>query len=484
MWSFGAKHLWTLLVTMALLLGAAFTIYYQLNPSIVPNADAWGYVFHAFRFRLNAPLYDFGGVRTYGYPLFLYVITFVSGLDPSRLALAVAIVQYGLFLSAILWLVRGLHDIDRRLAISVFIGLALNPVIVSSVTDVLTEGLSIVFFVALTGFALRISRLGAGTAACVVLGCLSAAIALMVRPGNVVMLIAWYSVLILLTYLAFRKGDRSYAKTLLLFGIAGVAVSVVSVFGPQIAYNYINFRKLGFMPACELGDFQIYTSVFMWKYDTIILPDGQAAGLIYLNPLLESVVDTEMPLLWYFKNPVAGSATLAAHVFNLFSVTTLFTYVRELHPWYDLPLRVFYWAIVLIGLWGGGRALATNYKSEGLYRSGAAAFIALSFAGFVALGSITAVEQRFGVVPLAIVSVLGCYLIMTSNWRKNVTLPLAALLVGVIGCLATSYYMDGLAQRGMGDHQFSFAFSEQCKVTLDGKSWDELFEIFDDMIGR
>jgi hypothetical protein len=85
-------------LVLAVLLAGAFLARYQFYTSIGIGGDAWTYQFYAFRFREYGPFHDFGTVRTYVYPLFLYVLTYISGYDPNRLALVAGVVQYSLFL--------------------------------------------------------------------------------------------------------------------------------------------------------------------------------------------------------------------------------------------------------------------------------------------------------------------------------------------------------------------------------------------------
>lgn len=477
----GTKSYWPWLTLASALLACSFAVYYQYNPSIIPGADAWGYVFHAFRFRTNTPLFDFGGVRTFGYPFFLYLLTFVSGLNPSRLALTVSVVQYGMFLASTGWLVHELMMRDKRLATAVFIGLALNPVILSSVTDVLTEGLSIIGMITMTASILSATRLGEKGARYLVLGTFVLAAVLMVRPGNIVFVIAWLGAVTAFSFGVFRREGRQALARALLLLLGGTLASTILVLGPQALYNFKNFNTLSLMPACDLGDFQIYTSVLMWRYETIVLPDGQAAGLNYLNPFADSEINGDSPLLWYISHPFAGILTLAMHIFNLFSVTSLFTYIRDPSPAYAPILRIFYWIIVLGGLLNLLKAAFQFASRPAKILSPPCIFIGLSFLGAVALGSITAVEQRFGIIPLCIASAAFCYG-LSSLPRNGMALRLfgATTAVALI-CVGLSYQMDQLASRDFRDLEFSFAFSENCRVTLDGKSWPELFKIYDEM---
>jgi hypothetical protein len=147
----------------------------------------------AFNFRESGILSDFGSIRTYGYPLFLYLLSFLTGINHDRLAVAAGATQYLLFFASAVWLSRLVAPYGRSFALAVRIGLLLNP-FVALITDALSDGLSFLLMVLLVDLAVCADRtlrnirqtvffLAAGTA--------TAGYAAMVRPANLVVLVAW-----------------------------------------------------------------------------------------------------------------------------------------------------------------------------------------------------------------------------------------------------------------------------------------------------
>src|SRR5262245_42877626 len=103
------------IAALSIAMAAWFLVYYWYFPSILDGADACAYSYYAFRFRRFGPLSDYGGVRTYGYPLFLYAASFLSGFNPQRLALLAGAVQYAAFFAAALWAARQVRAYSERL---------------------------------------------------------------------------------------------------------------------------------------------------------------------------------------------------------------------------------------------------------------------------------------------------------------------------------------------------------------------------------
>ena len=479
-----------IIVIGSLAVAAAFQAYHYIYPSTVGRADAWAYQFYAFRFREYGLLYDFGTIRTYGYPLFLYPLTFISGFYNDRLSLVAGAVQYGLFLAATLWLVSLLTGLSRRLAVAALIGLLLNPLVISLVTDVLTEGLSIVLFVTLTALALSFSRAETWRRSVIALsaGSFVVAAALVVRPANIVVLIAWYlAVCLTVTLVPSRRWPRSH--TIIAIVLSSIAAAAI-VLGPQIAYNVSHYHEATFLPVCKLGGFQVASSVILWKYDTTIAGDS-AASWNYLNPLFTGHMPAGGGWRWYREHPLAGAATLFAHVFNSFSVTSAFTYIRDLHPFYGLPLRLLYWSLNLAGLAAAARYAIFLLKGDSWLASATTAlpiaFLTLTFLGIVALNSVSAVEVRFNVVPIAMLSVLAVALLLAVV-RGNVRVewrPVASFACILFACVAGSYAMDRLGTAGMGGRTSSFhPVADRClSVAGDtGSNRQEIINEHEDMM--
>ncbi|WP_457094729.1 hypothetical protein [Microvirga sp. P5_D2] len=454
-----ARHFYIAL-TLSLVVAGLFIARYQYYPSVTGRADAWAYQFYAFRFREYGILHDFGTVRTYGYPLFLYPLTYISGYDNNRLSLVAGIVQFSLFFLTTLWLSRLTANISRRLSFAVLVGLLLNPLVISLVTDALTEGLSVSLYVMLAALVVKFGQSKEGARLGVlILGAFVTAIALMVRPASIAVVIAWYFAIAAVVIWE----SRTLRERALVCGTALLSMVVAGgvVWGPQLIYNFQLYNKATFLPVCQLGDFQAAFSVIAWKYDTTVT--GELAGpWNYLNPLFNGHLAAEGGWKWYFENPVAGILTLGAHIFNAFSVTSPFTYIRDLNPLYGLPLRVLYWTLTIVGAAGLLRHALTlaNPKYRELRTSN---ILALSFIGFslffiVALNSITAVEVRFNVVPIAMLSVFAverflAYISGTVVLRRSGAI---AYVVLILACLGGSYAMDLLGTAGMEGRTFDF----------------------------
>lgn len=84
--------LWPVALTY-LVLSAAAVYRYQAWPSVIPSADAMSYVEHGLAFRQFGLLSNFGTVRTYGYPLLIYLYSFIAGFKPPTIALVAGAIQ-------------------------------------------------------------------------------------------------------------------------------------------------------------------------------------------------------------------------------------------------------------------------------------------------------------------------------------------------------------------------------------------------------
>ena len=225
-------------------------------------------------------------------------------------------------------------------------------------------------------------------------------------------------------------------------------------------------------------------SVILWKYDTTIAGDS-AAPWSYLNPLFTGHMPADGGWRWYGEHPLAGAATLFAHVFNSFSVTSPFTYIRDLNPFYGLPLRLLYWSLSLAGLAAAAKYAIFLLKGESRPASATTAlpiaFLTLAFLGIVALNSVSAVEVRFNVVPIAMLSVLAVALLLAVvrgdvrvGWR-----PVASFACILFACVAGSYAMDRLGTAGMGGRTSSFnAVANRCFLVA-GDTGSNKLEIMD-----
>jgi hypothetical protein len=467
---------------LAVLTAVALLARYQIYPSVVRGADAWGYQFYAFRFRQYGIFHDFGTIRTYGYPLFLYVLTYVSGFDGNRLSLVAGTVQFGLFLAATVWLASQVSHISRRLGLAILIGLLLNPLLVSLVTDALTEGLSVFLYVLLVALAFKFDGAKSGRTGILALGAMVAAATLMVRPANLAVVLAWH---LAVAATIARHKVRTERGALAAAAVSSLIAAAAFVWGPQVTYNLISHGKASFLPVCELGGFQSAYSIIAWKYDTLVA--GDAAGpWNYLNPLFRGHLNASSGWRWYLDHPIAGAATLAAHIFNAFSVTNLFTYIRDLNPPYSVLLRAVYWSLTVIGLLGVWRYARSVTRGGARYvepTSGlAVTFLALSLLLVTALNSISAVEVRFNVLPIGILSVVTIdRLLAYRSQAVQFSWPTVLVCsVLIVACVAGSYAMDRLGTAGMEGRSFEFDMAQQRCFLVGGSASTNLSEALND----
>ena len=218
----------------------------------------------------------------------------------------------------------------------------------------------------------------------------------MVRPANMFMVAAW---LVGAAVIALRT--RPGRARTLAAGACLVAALALPML-PQLANNVRNFGKWTPLVVLDLGQMQQTWGIWNIKYATAMPPVPQGA-IYYQNPLWTgTVVDEHAPWRWYLDNPGRGLLTVAIHTFNLTDQDLLFTYSRDLDPWYRVPLGLVNHAIVALGLLGlclgARRALAQGTAEQ---RDAMLVLLAMTAANW-AMYCWTAVEMRFGSVLLLV----------------------------------------------------------------------------------
>ena len=408
-------------VLLSVTLAAALTVHMAHYPS---GGDAQGYRNYArFYFRAVGPLSDFGTVRTYGYPFYLYLVSFLTGVDSDmKLIVGAAVTQYLLFSIATLWLIREVKRYGGKLAFALAFGLLSNPLVLALVTDTLSESLSIILVVAICACLVGACRSVKWQNALLYLVVASAFsfYATVVRPANIVVLIS-----VLLSAVALIVVHVNFKRNRIL-GIALYAASSVIaatiILGPQVLYNLHHWNQGTFLPVCRLGEMQFSFGVALVKYETTML-NCIAAGRYYLNPWLQGPLPTQDAWRWYLENPSNGMMTILAHLFNAFDVRYLFTYITTLDASYSVALHLGSWILNLLGL-----AQLTLYAistiSVGVrsrsFPSEAplVLFVTLLILGITVLLALTAVEVRFNAVPLTVLAIGGCYW-LACFWNKR-----------------------------------------------------------------
>lgn len=408
-------------VLLSLALALALIVHMAQYPS---GGDALGYRNYArLYFRPFGPLSDFGTVRTYGYPFYLYLVSFLTGADSDlKLIVGAATSQYLLFSISTLWLIREVKRYGKKFAYALALGLLTNPLVLALVTDTLSESLSVILVVAICACLLTACHSVKWSSALFYLIVASgfSFYATVVRPANIVFLIS-----AIVSAIACIAAHVNFKRNRIVGIALYSALSVISaavILGPQLLYNLHHWNRGTFLPVCRLGEMQLSFGVALIKYETTML-DGIAAGRYYLNPWLQGPLPTHDAWRWYLENPSNGLKTILAHVFNAYDVRYLFTYITTLDAWYSVALHLGSWILNLLGL-AQLMLFATSTISAGLRtrslppEAPLMLFVTLLILGITALLAVTAVEVRFNAVPLTVLAIGGCYWII-DFWNQR-----------------------------------------------------------------
>lgn len=397
-------HLMRTTLVLYAILAAAILSHVAAQTNVVKGTDAFAYVYFGYFF---PSLKNLENVRTYGYPLLTWLYSQLGGeFNPWLYGLIGSGVQLGLYGTAVFWLAS---QFQGGAALAVMAGLLLNPVLVAFVSDILTEAPTLILTVLMMGCLIRISR-SPRPLAWATAGALATNFALMIRPSNIVLIIAWNAAL----PLAFQT-----ARTLVPYAGLWVATAAIA-WAPQIAHN-VSLGHYGVLPSYPLLAFQVKAGASLIHYATIIR-DGQVAALVVPNFLYN---DIHQGILWYINNPLAGMATLIMHVLAAFTFDRIFlTYVhgRETYHW----LAGLMWAVIAIGT---VQSLRLAYFK---IRQPETIALALMFLMSIGLIAISAPENRFAAIPLAILSVSAAHFVATFQ-RKSRWFLVVAVVTGILG---------------------------------------------------
>ena len=400
-----AKEQWPTIL-LYLILSILILYRFQVYPSVVPNADALGYVEKGLGFRKEGFLADLGTLRTYGYPAIIYLYSFIAGLEPRSIALAAGIVQLTIYGLSVLWLGSRFYSLNITLAGAISIGLLLNPIIVALVGDVLTESISLIVVVLALAALINTGRARAfsGFVLWATFGAAVSSFSVMIRPVNLLVFLAWNCGVVVWVFFARRTSLQRTA--LVCCYICILIACAAAAWGPQYWYNL----SLGYhtiLPTTPLFDIQLKWGILLLKYATIVV-DQHAEGLLFPNPwCVQSIADAH-PLLWYLDHPLRGVVSIAGHLFGAFNFEYPFVYVYDLNPIYSVPTAGLMWLVIAIGLLHGTKSLRTYISSETFHAEhiAMAAMTVCLFLMVTALNGIITVENRYNMIPIAILSVL------------------------------------------------------------------------------
>ena len=374
----------------------------------------------------------YSDVRTYGYPLLLLLLARVAEGLRISVGFVVFEFQLTLYLAAAYVLRRQLARIWPTFAQWAFIGIALNIFALSYTPESLTESVSLSLIVLATACW---TAFAADPQAWrpIVCGSVIVGAAVMVRPANLFLIPTWV-VALAAVCVARRVGVRAAAGS-----AAIVIVCTALPMIPQYVNNVAHYGRHTPLVTSNLARNQQVWGITYLKYATALAPVPNPS-IFYENRFASAAdIDNGRPLTWYVDHPRGGALTLALHVFNMLDQDLLFTYSRDLDPWYRRPIGVFNHALVALGVIGIGMLIARARRDRS-YRPAAIGVVAYVVAHLL-LHATSAVEMRFGLPllllagPAAIGAVRALADRTTTRWRSLVT---TAVVLYVLGALALS----------------------------------------------
>jgi hypothetical protein len=383
-------------------------------------------------------------LRTYGYPWLLSGLLRLARATGAQPGLLIFEAQLALHLGAALFARRAVAGLAPGLARLVFAALALNPFVLSYTAETLSESVSLSLITLGAGFWLKLLQSPGGRAwwidlgSNLFLGSLAAGFSVMVRPANLFFLAAWVVAVAALFVTRRVPVRRALPAAALL--IAGLALPML----PQLANNVRHWGRATPLLAAPLAASQQVWGIHSQKYATAA-PPAPGPAIHYANPLSAgTVIDEERPLAWYREHPVAGTLTLALHVFNMLDQDLLFTYSRDLAPWYRIPVGILNHALIALAL--AGFVLIVRRRKQGR-DLGLAALVLLAYAVFhMGVHAPTLVEMRFGLPLLLVAAPLAAWAVGEIRG-----LPGRARLTTVL--LVAAYVAAALALSGWARHQ-------------------------------
>jgi hypothetical protein len=403
----------------AVFVAHGFLIHQLLFPSSLYDAGQYA--------RMGRDLVDLGfvrrfgaSVRTYGYPLLLsgiYAFTKATGVP---FAVVVFAFQLCLFIGAAWFFRSALARISVNASRIAFSGMMLNLWVLLYTSEILTESLSISLLI-ITAACWITSATAPTSAWPLLVGSLTAGFSLVVRPANLYVVLSWVLGLVLILWRRDQPRRRSLATAALLV----VILCLPSL--PQLAYNVLRFGRWTPLVADDLGVMQQAWGVRDIKYATAMPPLAEPK-VHYVNPFLAGTTFNDLtPLQWYGDYPVRGAMTIALHTFNLTDQDLLFTYSRDLDPWYRIPLAIVNHGIVALGLVGLAMAAGHLRRAGSAVAKNAFGMVLLVLVGNWGIHALTAVEMRFGLVLLLVWTPFAGYAVTRLLTDRRRLMPLATV---------------------------------------------------------
>jgi hypothetical protein len=361
--------------------------------------DSWGYYVLAGILRDQGPSHwplFMAELRTYGYPLFLALVTGWRSVAAETHRAIVFHVQLILFLIACGWIGRSLAKTcgsPTAGLVGYFAG-ALNIFLLAHATEPLSDLLSAV----LVGVAVALSwkvpgnsgRFGSSARAFLAFS--AAGLAAMVRPVNAVV-VAALLVVWLWRGILFRDVPP--------VAVGAMLLGLLLTLAPQMALNYAVFKRPHPLIVKSLYSEQTEWGMSALKYATDVRP-GKPPGIDYVNPLFHG---ERTPVDFLRKRPIAYAATLGLHGFAMMDHDFLFTYITEARPWYRWPAAILNY-LLLYGAGLGGILAVRRWRTVGKIDEVSFLFLstAVTAAAYWAIHLPVKVENRFA-LPLDLLAV-------------------------------------------------------------------------------
>lgn len=389
--------------------------------------------------------WPFSEVRTYGYPLFVSLVS--SEYDLPDFTPNVAIVQSALYIAACLALFFVVYPTSRPMAWCCAVGLLCNPFVLNYVPLRLTEGLNASVLVALTGVASALSLRERGLlqqCALIVTGSMITGFALALRPANGVLLGAW------LGFLVFRVSQAGKPRMILsICAVVGLIIPVL----PQILLNAYHGIPTPF-PIIGLGN-QDKQGLVSLKMETNASAIGPCQ-LFYRNPFVDLDPREAYNIGWraYVWMPQHGIPTMFAHIFNSLNHSYFFTYLHDLRlPWYYIPMNaanhLMLFAAAGSTIWFLlSRRLQTINGTSVSTADGVLLFLLMGFVLTCGVNSVVQSETRFGLAVFCLSGPLaawGIYKWSFANSKIKI-LTFVLCLLYVVSAKLVSDWMLTLVQ--------------------------------------
>jgi hypothetical protein len=414
---------------------AAATSFYRAGYP-TPIYDGRGYYVLAGILRTHGLKGWPSGIRTYGYPFFTLVATGFRPLSPESFRLVVFVAQLLVYLAACAIAARRLGRIfdSPELGLAAYGIGALNPALLLQATEPITDLLSAALILVAVALAWRIPgefRRGR-TGRELLPSFLCAGAAMAIRPANLAvaagLAAAW-------ALRAWRWRDiRSGA----------LLVAPLALIAPLVPQALIRRAQTG--AALPLVDPGLYREQVGWgmralKYATLVV-DGRPPSLVYRNPLYRGA---STPAEFAARDPLAYLGTLLLHAFGILDRDLPFTYVTDLHPWYQRPIA--FANLFLVALAAAGVVLGTaGIVRRRVLDERAFVVVATTLVGgaYLAIYLPVAVEARFGAplqafIPTMIVVLLAILPAWSRPARRRL---LAGASLAACAGLALSAWME------------------------------------------